>query len=265
MSTAVQTVGLFMTYWFSSDIATGIKKRCDIRKEALPLTVDSWDRVCWMLSLIENKCKIFCVFFIPALDLPNKSPTAANFSFSSFQMVLTGFYVSPFSATKLPPRSNRSNTVSRDLCFSECARIAWQLTNGRPFQINKFLAWRSWPAWWRSWRQTSGDTNQSNSCWDSHHHELRFICQRNGEDCFIICMNTVLNLYKYFLGLFKSIKYDIFKAFIIECSLLHEDIIWDIILKSYFEDRFWRLVLFFSLLWTSSKNSLAFNWKCSCF
>lgn len=178
-------------------------------------------------------------------------------------MVPTGFYASLFSATKLPPRSNRSNTVSRDLCFSECARIAWQLTNGRtPFQINKFLAWRSWPAWWRSWRQTSGDTNQSNSCWDSHHHELRFICQRNGEDCFIICMNTVHNLYKYFLGLFKSIKYDIFKVFIIA---------WRYHLRFYpkilfWTQVFWRLVLFFpsperhqKTAWLSTENVLVFN------
>lgn len=53
-------------------------------------------------------------------------------------MVLTGFYASLFSATKLPPHSNRSNTVSRDQCFLECARFAWQLTNGRPFRSTSF-------------------------------------------------------------------------------------------------------------------------------
>lgn len=74
------------------------------------------------------------------------------------------------------------------------------------FQINKFPAWRSWRAWWRSWRQTSGDTNRSNSCWDSHHLKLGFIRWRKGEECFIICMYTVYSLYKYFLGLFKSVK-----------------------------------------------------------
>lgn len=108
-----------------------------------------------------------------------------------------------------------------------------------PFQINKFLAWRSWPAWWRSWRQTSGDTNQSNSCWDSHHHELTFIPQRNGEDCFIIWMNTVHNLYKYFLGLFKSIKYDIFKVFVIA---------WRYHLRHYSKILFWTQVLITSLI-----------------
>lgn len=34
-------------------------------------------------------------------------------------MAPTGFYVSQYSATKLPPRSNRSNTVSQDLRFQK--------------------------------------------------------------------------------------------------------------------------------------------------
>lgn len=108
------------------------------------------------------------------------------------------------------------------------------------FQINKFPAWRSWPAWWRSWRQTSGDTNQSNSCWDSRLRKLRFICKRNKEDCFLICMNTVYNFYERFMGFLKSINMTYLMC------LLCENIIWDI--KSFFEYSFWWFVLFYSPL-----------------
>lgn len=111
--------------------------------------------------------------------------------------------------------------------FSECSCFVWAIFNkGAHFQINKCPAWRSWPAWWRSWRQTSGATNQLNSCWDSHHLKCwisvpQSISQIEG-DCllqFIIYINTFWVYSKVW-----NIMY--LKCFIIACS----SPVWDEIL-----------------------------------
>lgn len=151
-----------------------------------------------------------------------------TFCVSSFQTAPTGFCASLFSATKLPRRSSRSNTVSRDLCCSKWAHVTWKLTNGHTFRSASFPHGEAGqPGGGAGGRRVEIQTN-----WTA----AGFHTVINEEDWFLL--NTLHNLYNVWL--FQVYAYDPHKVSIKWYNLRYY--------CKIFKHCFWSFVFFFLFL-----------------